>query len=89
MQALPITILIEFVVLTLPSMIAFTFTQYTLPLVAAVYLTAAVLNRLSWKHARESVLKHCRKQKMAELLEDELPFLTCFRAQIILSTYVC
>ncbi|KAF1790247.1 GWT1 protein [Phytophthora cactorum] len=37
-------------------------------------------------HAKEFVRKHCRKEKVNQLLEKELPFLTNFRAQIMIST---
>ncbi|KAF1336437.1 Gpi-anchored wall transfer protein 1, partial [Globisporangium splendens] len=80
------TILVEFVMLGMPTMVAFTYAELALPLLASVYLLALVLNLLSWKHAREYVSKHCRKEKMNQLLSSELPFLTCFRAQIMHST---
>ncbi|TMW57331.1 hypothetical protein Poli38472_003256 [Pythium oligandrum] len=84
--AVPVTLLLEFVVLTLPTMIVFTYAEYTLPILATVYFSAAVLNRLSWKHAREYVHKYCRKEKMNQVLDKELPFLTSFRAQLMIST---
>lgn len=86
--SLPATIFIEFLIISIPTMISFTFTEYTLPMLATVYVSAMIFNRLSWKHAREDVLKFYRKEKMNQLLNKELPFLTCFRAQIMLSTYV-
>eukprot|EP00644_Phytophthora_capsici_P007212 jgi/Phyca11/7796/fgenesh1_pm.PHYCAscaffold_22_\ len=62
------TILLEFVVTVMPTMIGFSFAEYTVPLLAMVYVLAAV------------------KAKMNELLKKELPFLTNFRAQIMIST---
>ncbi|TYZ61190.1 hypothetical protein PybrP1_009882 [[Pythium] brassicae (nom. inval.)] len=85
-QSLAVTLVVEFLVLTVPTALAFTKAELAVPLLAGVYATAAVLNLLSWKHAREFVNKHCRKEKMNQLLERELPFLTCFRAQIMHST---
>lgn len=82
------TIAVEFVLTTVPTMIAFTHAELALPLLASVYFSALTLNLLSWKHAREYVGKYCRKEKMNQLLKNELPFLTCFRAQIMHSTYV-
>lgn len=87
-QSLAVTLVVEFLVLTVPTALAFTKAELTVPLLAGVYATAGVLNLLSWKHAREFVNKHCRKEKMNQLLERELPFLTCFRAQIMHSTCV-
>ncbi|GLE07840.1 hypothetical protein PINS_up019249 [Pythium insidiosum] len=83
---LPLTILLEFLIMSLPTMIAFTFAEYTLPILATVYISAAVLNRLAWKHAKEPMHKFYRKEKMSQMLEKELPFLTNFRAQIMHST---
>lgn len=74
--------------LGIPTMVALTHAELALPLLASVYFLSVVLNLLSWKHAREYVNKYCRKEKMNQLLEKELPFLTCFRAQIMHSTYV-
>lgn len=87
-QNLAVTILVEFLLLTVPMALVFTRAELAVPLLAGVYASAAVLNLLSWKHAREFVNKHCRKEKMNQLLERELPFLTCFRAQIMHSTCV-
>lgn len=87
-KSLALTIAVEFALLTVPTAIAFTHAELVLPLLASVYFSALVLNVLSWKHAREFVHKHCRKEKMNALLERELPFLTCYRAQIMHSTYV-
>ncbi|KAG1691459.1 hypothetical protein DVH05_026948 [Phytophthora capsici] len=80
------TILLEFVVTVMPTMIGFSFAEYTVPLLAVVYVLAAVLSALSRFHAKEFIRKHCRKAKMNELLKKELPFLTNFRAQIMIST---
>jgi hypothetical protein len=65
------TILLEFVVTVVPMM---------------VFSLATMFSALSWFHAKEFIHKHCRKEKMNQLLEKELPFLTNFRAQIMLST---
>ncbi|CAH0488366.1 unnamed protein product [Peronospora farinosa] len=81
-----VTILLEFVVTVVPMMIGFSFTQYAAPLLMMVYSMAVMLCALSWFHAKEYIHKHCRKEKMNQLLEKELPFLTNFRAQIMLST---
>ena len=81
-------ILLEFAVTVVPTMIGFTFTEYAVPLLAMVYCFAALLCALSRVHANASMHKHCRKEKMNQLLGKELPFLTNFRAQIMLSTYV-
>lgn len=80
--------MLEFVVTVVPTMIGFSFTEYTAPLLVMVYSLAAMFSALSWYHAKEYIHKHCRKEKMNQLLEKELPFLTNFRAQIMLSTYV-
>ncbi|KAI9905667.1 hypothetical protein PsorP6_013768 [Peronosclerospora sorghi] len=80
------TILLEFVVLVIPTMISFSFTEFAAPLLVMIYCLAAMLSMLSWYHAKEYIHKHCRKEKMAQLLEKELPFLTNFRAQIMFST---
>ncbi|CAI5732603.1 unnamed protein product [Hyaloperonospora brassicae] len=79
-------ILLEFAVTVVPTMIGFTFTEYAVPLLATVYCFAALLCALSRIHANASMHKHCRKEKMNQLLGKELPFLTNFRAQIMLST---
>lgn len=81
------TILLEFAVTVVPTMIGFTFAEYAVPLLAMVYSLAAILSALSWFHAKEFIHKHCRKEKMNQLLGKELPFLTNFRAQIMISTY--
>lgn len=86
-QSLAVTITVEFLLTSVPTMVAFTHAELALPLLASVYFSALTLNLLSWKHAREYVNKYCRKEKMNQLLEKELPFLTCFRAQIMHSTY--
>uniref|UniRef100_M4BD66 GPI-anchored wall transfer protein 1 n=1 Tax=Hyaloperonospora arabidopsidis (strain Emoy2) TaxID=559515 RepID=M4BD66_HYAAE len=83
---LVVQILLEFVVTVVPTMVGFTFTEYTVPMLVMVYCFAAMLCILSWYHAKEYIHKHCRKEKMNQLLEKELPFLTNFRAQIMLST---
>ncbi|KAL4159591.1 hypothetical protein PRNP1_000168 [Phytophthora ramorum] len=80
------TILLEFLVTVVPTMIGFSFTEYEVPLVVMVYALAAMLCALSRFHAKEFIHKHCRKEKMNQLLEKELPFLTNFRAQIMIST---
>ncbi|CAH0483088.1 unnamed protein product [Peronospora belbahrii] len=80
------TILLEFLVTVVPMMICFCFTQYTAPLLVMLYSIAAIFSALSWFHAKEYIHKHCRKEKMNQLLVKELPFLTNFRAQIMLST---
>ncbi|KAE9014571.1 hypothetical protein PF011_g7983 [Phytophthora fragariae] len=80
------TILLEFAVTVVPTMIGFSFAQYAVPLLVMVYSLAAMLSALSWFHAKEFIHKHCRKEKMNQLLEKELPFLTNFRAQIMIST---
>ena len=85
-QPLVVQILLEFVVTVVPTMVGFTFTEYTVPMLVMVYCFAAMLCVLSWYHAKEYIHKHCRKEKMNQLLEKELPFLTNFRAQIMLST---
>ncbi|GAB9469193.1 hypothetical protein Gpo141_00006479 [Globisporangium polare] len=84
--SLAVTITVEFLLTSVPTMVAFTHAELALPLLASVYFSALTLNLLSWKHAREYVNKYCRKEKMNQLLEKELPFLTCFRAQIMHST---
>ncbi|DAZ95884.1 TPA: hypothetical protein N0F65_009086 [Lagenidium giganteum] len=80
------TILLEMVVTILPTMVAFTFAEHALPLLVVIYFSALVLNRLSWKHAPEHILKHCRKESMNQLLAKEVPFMACTRAQVIIST---
>ncbi|KAG7393413.1 hypothetical protein PHYPSEUDO_009617 [Phytophthora pseudosyringae] len=80
------TILLEFVVTVVPTMIGFSFAEYAVPLLAMVYALAAILSVLSRFHAKEFIRKHCRKEKMNQLLGKELPFLTNFRAQIMIST---
>ncbi|KAL3668389.1 hypothetical protein V7S43_006478 [Phytophthora oleae] len=80
------TILLEFVVTVVPTMIGFSFAEYAVPLLAMVYALAVMLSTLSRFHAKEFIRKHCRKEKMNQLLEKELPFLTNFRAQIMIST---
>ncbi|OWZ05110.1 hypothetical protein PHMEG_00022866 [Phytophthora megakarya] len=67
-------------------MIGFSFAEYAVPLLAMVYTLAAMLSALSRFHAKEFIRKHCRKEKMNQLLQKELPFLTNFRAQIMIST---
>ena len=78
--------MLEFVATVLPMMIGFTRPQYAAPLLVMLYSMAAMLCALSRFHAKEFIHKHCRKEKMNQLLEKELPFLTNFRAQIMLST---
>lgn len=80
--------LVEFLLLVVPTMVAFTFAEYALPLLVSVYAMALVLNQLSWKHAREYMHKHCRKEKMNQLLDKQVPVLTWLRAQIMISTCV-
>lgn len=81
--------LVEFLVLVVPTMVAFTLAEYALPLLVSVYAMALMLNQLSWKHAREYMHKHCRKEKMNQLLGKQVPMLTWLRAQIMISTCVC
>ncbi|KAG2817499.1 hypothetical protein PC116_g16624 [Phytophthora cactorum] len=80
------TILLEFAVTVVPTMIGFSYAEYAIPLLAMVYSLAAMFSALSRFHAKEFVRKHCRKEKVNQLLEKELPFLTNFRAQIMIST---
>ncbi|TDH72124.1 hypothetical protein CCR75_004555 [Bremia lactucae] len=80
------TILIEFIVTVMPTMIGLSYTQYTIPILAVVYTLSAILCALSRYHAKDFVRKHCRKEKRNQLLDKELPFLTNFRAQIMIST---
>ncbi|CAI5731491.1 unnamed protein product [Peronospora destructor] len=84
--SLVVTILLEFVVTVVPMMISLSFTQHAASLLVMVYSVAVMLCALSWFHAKEYIHKHCRKEKMNQLLEKELSFLTNFRAQIMLST---
>lgn len=80
------TLVVEFAITILPMMISFTFAELALPLLVSVYFLAATFSFLSWQHAKEFIHKHCRKEKMNQLLSKELPFLTNFRAQVMLST---
>ncbi|CEG39691.1 gpi-anchored wall transfer protein [Plasmopara halstedii] len=80
------TILVEFVVTVVPTMIGLSFTQYAIPLLATLYSLAATFCALSRLHSKDYVRKYCRKEKMNGLVEKELPFLTNFRAQIMMST---
>lgn len=80
------TILVEFIVTVVPTMIGFSYAEYAIPLLAMVYSLAATFSALSRFHAKDFIRKHCRKEKMNQLLEKELPFLTNFRAQIMIST---
>lgn len=82
------TLALEFAVTVLPMMVSFTFAELAVPLLVSVYCLAATFSILSWQHAKEFIHKHCRKEKMNQLLDKELPFLTTFRAQIMISTYV-
>ncbi|KAG7399587.1 hypothetical protein PHYBOEH_008582 [Phytophthora boehmeriae] len=80
------TIVLEFAVTVVPTMVGFCFTEYALPLLVMVYSLAAMFSAMSWYHAKEYVHKHCRKEKMNQLMGKELPFFTNFRAQIMIST---
>lgn len=87
MQHPAIELAVEFLVTMLPMMISFTRAELAVPLLVSVYCLAAIFSALSWQHAKEYIHKHCRKEKMNQLLGGELPFLTNFRGQIMLSTY--
>jgi len=82
------TLALEFAITVFPMMISFTFAELAVPLLVSVYCLAALFSVLSWQHAKEFIHKHCRKEKMNQMLGKELPFLTGFRAQVMISTYV-
>lgn len=81
------TLALEFAITVFPMMISFTFAELAVPLLVSVYCLAATFSVLSWQHAKEFIHKHCRKEKMNQVLGKELPFLTGFRAQVMISTY--
>ncbi|KAF0715588.1 hypothetical protein AaE_011297 [Aphanomyces astaci] len=85
-------LVIEFVLLVLPILISFTFTEFTLPITRTSTLVFAVgaiaLGTLSWRHAGESDKKLARKDKLTFLMSTEKPAVTCFRAQMMICTCV-
>ncbi|KAG9416630.1 hypothetical protein AC1031_001021 [Aphanomyces cochlioides] len=81
-------LLIEFVTLVLPILIAFTFTEYTIPITLFFAVGAVVLGVLSWNNATEVEKKAARKDKLTFLMSKEKPAVTCFRAQMMVCTCV-
>ncbi|RLO01950.1 hypothetical protein DYB28_014964 [Aphanomyces astaci] len=80
-------LVIEFVLLVLPILISFTFTEFTLPITLVFAVGAIALGTLSWRHAGESDKKLARKDKLTFLMSTEKPAVTCFRAQMMICTY--
>ncbi|RHY70281.1 hypothetical protein DYB30_001560 [Aphanomyces astaci] len=81
-------LVIEFVLLVLPILISFTFTEFTLPITLVFAVGAIALGTLSWRHAGESDKKLARKDKLTFLMSTEKPAVTCFRAQMMICTCV-
>ncbi|ETV89104.1 hypothetical protein H257_00481 [Aphanomyces astaci] len=81
-------LVIEFVLLVLPILISFTFTEFTLPITLVFAVGAIALGTLSWRHASESDKKLARKDKLTFLMSTEKPAVTCFRAQMMICTCV-
>ena len=85
LTSLLITVVVEFALVVFPTIIAFTHTEYTVPLVAATYASAVTLNVLSRRLSSAAFLKQARKEKANLLIDKEVAVLTSLRGQVMLS----
>ncbi|OQR81437.1 GPI-anchored wall transfer protein 1 [Thraustotheca clavata] len=83
-----ILFVIEYTILVLPILVAFTFTEYALPITVFFGVFGVILGGLSWKHANESTQKQARNEKVTLLMAKENAAVTCFRAQMMICTVV-
>nr|CCA26326.1 delta 5 fatty acid desaturase putative [Albugo laibachii Nc14] len=82
-----LTAMLELGMLVMPTLLIFTVTELATPLVLFVYSVAFVLNRRlnsrMWNNAIVDRIK-----SLSKLTQKQLPFVTCFRSQLMISTCI-
>lgn len=80
-----LTALVELGLLVMPTLLIFTATELATPLVLTVYILAFALNRRLNDRMWNNVIVD-RIKSLARLTQKQVPFVTCFRSQLMIST---